>query len=75
MRTLFTAALLLLPLTVACGDKDDDTGAAECAADQYQCADAEILQECVDGAWSDAEDCAALGLMCHAEMGHCMEME
>ena len=74
-RSLFTAvaALGLGILTLACGDKDDDTGAAACSAGDFQC-DGEVLQECQGGEWTDSEDCEALGMQCHAEMGHCMEM-
>jgi hypothetical protein len=60
-------------LVIACGDDHehehcDDDGA-------YQCTDDDMLQVCTDGAWEDDEDCAAQGLMCHAEMGHCMSMD
>ncbi len=43
----------------------------------YTCTDAEVLQECDANGENcvDFEDCAADGLMCHAEMGHCMAME
>lgn len=66
------SAVIALSL-LACGDKDDDTGAA-CTAGAYQCTEEEVLQECQEGAWTDSEDCAELGMQCHAEMGHCMEM-
>ena len=38
----------------------------------YTCTDAEVLQECDANGENcvDVEDCAAEGLMCHAEMGH-----
>lgn len=57
---------LLFTLLFACGE--DTT---------YTCTEAEVLQECdADGEnCVDVEDCAADGLMCHAEMGHCMAME
>ena len=76
MRTLISLTLLVSFLT-GCGDKDYDTGtaAAECTTGEFQCTDAEVLQECIGSTWTDTEDCAALGLMCHAEMGHCMEMD
>ncbi len=69
--------LSLLPLFIAvgCGDKDDDTAGGSCSTDEVQCTDADVLQTCVDGAWEDTEDCAEQGLMCHEEMGHCMEMD
>ena len=43
----------------------------------YTCTDAEVLQECDANGENcvDVEDCAAEGLMCHAEMGHCMAMD
>ena len=43
----------------------------------YTCTEAEVLQECDANGENcvDTEDCAEQGLMCHAEMGHCMAME
>jgi len=70
MRHLLLS-LLPLFLVVGCGDKDDDTAGA-CTTDAVQCADGDVLQICVDGAWEDTEDCAEQGMVCHAEMGHCM---
>ena len=57
---------IILSLFIGCGEKVT-----------YTCTEAEVLQEC-DGNGencTDVEDCAAEGLMCHAEMGHCMAME
>ena len=69
MRTFFIASLLTLS---ACSGSDDPNA---CEADSYNC-DGTILQECgSDGLWADKEDCADLGMMCHAEMGHCMAMD
>ncbi len=71
-RSMTTRLLLflLLPLTLlACGDAED-----ACEEGAYTC-DGDTLQVCdADGAYVDDTDCAALGLMCHAEMGHCMDM-
>ena len=59
-------ALALSALFTACG------GGSDCEEEAYQCV-GEMLQQCVDGAWADEEDCGALdGMVCHAEMGHCM---
>ena len=60
--------LSLVLFLAACGKEEDTT---------YQCTDADVLQECDPNGESctDIEDCAAAGLMCHAEMGHCMAME
>ena len=57
---------ILLSLFIACGEKLT-----------YACTEAEVLQECDTNGENcvDVEDCAADGLMCHAEMGHCMAME
>lgn len=57
---------LLLTLFLACGD--DTT---------YTCTEAEVLQECDANGENcvDVEDCMEQGLMCHAEMGHCMASE
>lgn len=71
MRSVSALTLTVLALTglVACGG-----GEETCEAESYQCTDAEVLQVCTDGAWVDEEDCAAIDMMCHAEMGHCMDM-
>ena len=60
--------MFLFVVFMACGEKSDVT---------YNCTDTEVLQECnADGEnCIDVEDCAEQGLMCHAEMGHCMSME
>ena len=57
---------LLFLLLLSCSDKDLT----------YSCTEAEVLQECDDNGENcfDVEDCMAEGLMCHAEMGHCMAM-
>ena len=54
---------IILSLLISCGEKIT-----------YTCTEAEILQECDSKGenCTDVEDCAAEGLMCHAEMGHCM---
>ena len=42
----------------------------------YDCTADEVLQECdSDGNCTDVEDCAADGLMCNADHGHCMAMD
>jgi hypothetical protein len=59
--------VLLLPLLgVGCEGGEDCTTEGE-----FRC-DGDVLQECVDGSFEDNEDCADDGMMCHAEMGHCM---
>ncbi|MCO4745345.1 MAG: hypothetical protein KC912_11200 [Proteobacteria bacterium] len=68
-RTLSFA--FALTLVAACGTTADE----DCTDGAYQCATGEILEMCTDGAWAEEEDCASLGLMCHAEMGHCMAMD
>lgn len=50
-----------------------DTSA--CKNGAFQCStDGTILEECIEGVWTESEDCGAQKLMCHAEMGHCMTM-
>ena len=59
--------LVLAFASIACGDKD-----TVCEASEKNC-DGEVLQECVDGDWSET-DCEAEGMICH-DMGdesHCM---
>ncbi len=57
---------LLLIALFACGEQEVT----------YVCAE-EVLQECAANGENciDYEDCAADGLECHAEMGHCMASE
>ena len=43
-----------------------------CVDGEYRCDLDEVLEVCIDGAWELDTDCAAIGAMCHAEMGHCM---
>ena len=53
--------------SAACGGKD-----TVCAGSEKGCG-GDVLQECVDGEWSET-DCEAEGMTCH-EMGgesHCM---
>jgi hypothetical protein len=65
---------ILLALTIACGDKEEETEAETCTSGDLQCS-GDILQACNAGAWEEAQDCAAEGMICHEEMGHCMEAE
>jgi hypothetical protein len=61
-------AILVLPLLLsACGN------AGSCVEDEYSC-DGTVLSQCVDGEEVVQEDCADVGMACHAEMGHCMTM-
>ncbi len=62
---MFVAGLLCM---AACSGDD-----AACETGAFQCGEGEILEECVDEAWTVSDDCAAEGLECHAEMGHCMD--
>lgn len=59
--------MFVFAMMLACGDKD-----AECVDAEVQC-NGDLLEECVDGVWTESEDCAADGLVCHEEMGHCMQ--
>lgn len=66
MRTL--AAVFALSLFAGCGTTSEDS----CTDGAYRCTEGEILELCTDEAWAEDENCMDLGLMCHAEMGHCM---
>jgi hypothetical protein len=67
MATRFLGVLTLMVLAAGCGTEE-----TTCETGAFQCGEGEMLEECVDGAWAESEDCAADGLICHAEMGHCM---
>lgn len=70
MKRLLALLPLLTLSLAACGDKD---GACETEG-TYQC-DGTMLQICsADLAWQDDTECADVGMECHAEMGHCMDM-
>lgn len=67
MRIPYIAVLAVVALSACSGAEP------ECTTGAFQC-DGDVLNECVDEVWTEAEDCGAQGLMCHEEMGHCMEM-
>jgi len=64
---MFVSIFFILSSFFACSEEDA----------VFQCTEDDILQECdSNGENCEAvEDCAEQGLMCHAEMGHCMAME
>lgn len=71
MRSVFA---VLLVLAMGCGESEEEVVENPCEEeDAVQC-DGDVLQECIDGQWTVAEDCAESGQMCHEEMGHCMDM-
>ncbi len=47
-------------------------GGEECTTEGEVRCDGDVLQECIDGKFEDDEDCAEDGMMCMADMGHCM---
>lgn len=60
---------VFLSLMVACGGGESEEG---CTDGEIFC-DGDFLVECLDGEEVET-DCAVDGMMCHEEMGHCMEM-
>lgn len=59
---------MLLILTLFMGCSEDEL--------TYECTEEDVLQECdSDGVCTDVEDCAADGMMCNADHGHCMSMD
>jgi hypothetical protein len=68
-RKTWMLVTMLAGLGAGCGDK-----AASCEEEAAHQCDGDVLQVCSDGTWEDEQDCAADGMMCHAEGGHCMEM-
>ena len=44
-----------------------------CEEEAFSC-DGTVLYQCLDGVEVEQEDCADVGMECHAEMGHCMDM-
>ncbi len=65
MRLPFLMILLAL---AACEDEVEEA----CTDGEARC-DGDVLQECIDEGWEDLDDCAVDGLVCHEEMGHCMD--
>jgi hypothetical protein len=65
--TRLSFVAIALGALAACG------GDPECTTGEFDC-DGDMLLECVDEVWEDSQDCAADGMMCHADGGHCMEM-
>ena len=58
--------LYFVLILIGCGEKQAT----------YQCTPEQVLQECdQDGNCTNLEDCAAKGLICHADMEHCMAMD
>ena len=47
---------------------------SDCAENTFQC-DGDVLMECTADGLVESMDCAAEGMMCHEEMGHCMSMD
>ena len=73
-KTLFFAAALAFSMgMIGCAVEDDHEH--DCELDAFQC-DGDILQQCShDDGWEDIQDCSETMQMCHAEMGHCMDMD
>jgi hypothetical protein len=69
---LILSAVLAVALT-ACSGGEEEQEQCETVG-ELRCADAEVLEECGDLGWKVSEDCAADGMICHEERGHCMEM-
>jgi hypothetical protein len=70
----YSLLFTMVMTNAACSGDPEDTSTGTCEIGTMQCTDAEVLQECGDDGWTDLEDCAAQGMVCHAEMGHCMDM-
>lgn len=66
----WTIKILALSLLAACGGGGGDD-AEGCTDGEIFC-DGDFLVECVDGEEVET-DCAVDGMMCHEEMGHCMD--
>jgi len=71
---IFAAVFTTLGLSACASDTEDDTHAHVCEEGTFQC-DGDMLQECTHDGWEDSQDCAETMQMCHAEGGHCMDME
>jgi len=71
MRLTTTLFIALLGTLAACdGGGGEET--TPCEEGSVSC-DGDFLVECVDGEELET-DCAADGMECHEEMGHCMDM-
>ncbi len=73
-KVILAAVLVAAGLSACAGDAGDDTHAHVCEEGAFQC-DGDMLQECSHDGWEDSQDCSETMQMCHAEMGHCMDME
>ena len=62
---------LIFATTLLAGCASDTS---ECEENTFQC-DGDLLMECTADGLVESMDCAAEGMMCHAEMGHCMSMD
>ena len=63
MKTI-TWTLTLACLIAACDNTECTEGELRCTGD--------VLETCTQDGWVESQDCAAEGMMCHEEMGHCM---
>lgn len=73
-HVVFASSLVFAGLSACGGTAEDDTHAHECEEGTFQC-DGDMLQECTHDGWEDAQDCSETMQMCHAEGGHCMDMD
>jgi len=71
LEHLMLAVGLTLGVAACDGGGDEETTEG-CEEGSVSC-DGDFLVECVDGEEVET-DCAADGMMCHEEMGHCMTM-
>ncbi len=71
-KLLILSAALTFALTACSGGEEEQE---QCdTVGEFRCDDADVLEECGDDGWEVSQDCAADGMMCHEEMGHCMDM-
>ena len=68
-NTMIKSLIIATIMFAGCASDSSD-----CAENTFEC-DGDVLMECTAEGLVESMDCAAEGMMCHEEMGHCMSMD
>ena len=72
MPSVVRCTLVLCVLAACAGESEGEDPA--CTEGDVQC-NGDILEECDGEGWATVQDCAAEGMVCMEDMGHCMDMD